>query len=104
MALISKAIPPVSREFAEELQRRFRPYEPEPGFDRDELMVSVGEQRVIKWILHQSRGYAMKSTLETSTIDNTIEDIKPISVDRLVTIKEERKPTLFEMFTNRFGN
>jgi hypothetical protein len=43
-------IPPVSQEFIKALSTAFQPFEIEPGFDRDALMQSVGEQKVIEWI------------------------------------------------------
>jgi hypothetical protein len=48
------AIPPVSEEFVKALCAAFRPFEIKPGFDRDELMQSTGEQRVIEWIIHHA--------------------------------------------------
>jgi hypothetical protein len=47
-------VPPVSKEFIKALSDAFRPYEIKPGFDRDELMQSVGEQKVIDWITHHA--------------------------------------------------
>lgn len=43
-------IPPVSAEFVKSLRHAFAPHGIEPGFCRDTLMRSVGEQRVIEWI------------------------------------------------------
>jgi hypothetical protein len=48
------AIPPVSEEFITTLSKAFRPLAVEPGFDRDALMQSVGEQKVIEWIKHHA--------------------------------------------------
>lgn len=47
-------IPPVSAEFVRSLRAAFSPYAVEPGFDRDALMQSVGEQKVIEWIVHMA--------------------------------------------------
>lgn len=47
-------IPPVSEEFIKALCNAFRPFEITPGFDRDELMQSTGEQKVIEWIKHHA--------------------------------------------------
>jgi hypothetical protein len=47
-------VPPVSEEFIKALCAAFRPFEIKPGFDRDELMQSTGEQRVIEWIKHHA--------------------------------------------------
>jgi hypothetical protein len=48
-------IPPVSEEFIDALSKAFRPFEVGPGFDRDALMQSVGEQKVVEWIKHHAR-------------------------------------------------
>ena len=48
------AVPPVSQEFIRVLSDAFRPYDVEPGFDRDTLMQSNGEQKVIEWIKHHA--------------------------------------------------
>lgn len=48
------AVPPVSNEFITALCNAFRPLEVEAGFDRDKLMQSVGEQKVIEWIKHHA--------------------------------------------------
>lgn len=47
-------VPPVSEEFIKVLCAAFRPFEITPGFDRDELMQSTGEQKVIEWIKHHA--------------------------------------------------
>lgn len=101
MSLISKAIPRVGRDFALELQRRFPPYDVRPGFDRDELMQSVGEQRIIKWILHVSNNSTIRIN-DTAVIADGVE-LKPNDVVLIKDTIEERKPTLFEKFTSRFG-
>lgn len=51
---VKVAVPPVSQEFIRHLSDAFRPYDIEPGFDRDALMQSVGEQKVIAWIKHHA--------------------------------------------------
>lgn len=48
------SVPPVSQEFLNVLTKAFRPYEVKAGFDRDELMQSTGEQKVIEWIKHHA--------------------------------------------------
>lgn len=45
------AIPPVSKAFAEELARHFRPIEITPETDKDKIMFSAGEQKVIQFVL-----------------------------------------------------
>lgn len=47
-------VPPVSQEFIKSLTAAFPPFEVQPGFERDELMQSVGEQKVINWIKHHA--------------------------------------------------
>lgn len=47
-------LPAVSAEFIRILSDAFRPMAIEPGFDRDSLMQSVGEQKVIEWITHKA--------------------------------------------------
>lgn len=93
MTLEKRIIPPVTREFALKLKEVFRPYTVEPGFDRDELMQSVGEQRVISWILHHSNNTVIKSNVD---IDNTLEK-NPIDNNN------EDKSSWITRFTNRFG-
>lgn len=48
------AVPPVSAEFVRVISDAFRPFEIKAGFDRDELMQSAGEQKVIEWIKHHA--------------------------------------------------
>lgn len=97
MNLIAKSIPPVSREFVKELRARFKPFDVRPGFDRDSLMQSVGEQRIINWIAHQARDSVMKSTLDTQEVkeEPKVEVIVPEAV--------EEKSNWFKKFTSRFG-
>lgn len=106
MSLIAKHIPPVSLEFAKELQARFKPYDVKPGFDRDKLMESIGEQKVIKWILFHAQNSVSKSTIDI--LDNNIDKdkIENTEVGTIVelTPTEERKTNWFERFTSRFGN
>ena len=85
-------IPKVSKEFALELKRRFKPFEPSPGFDRDELMQSVGEQRVINWILHHSNNTVVQSSLEVQSIKEE------------ESIPQIEKYSIWKRFTTRFGN
>jgi len=103
MPLIAKNIPPVSRAFALELQARFKPFTPTPGFDRDELMQSVGEQKIISWILYHSNNYALKSTYETSVIDTSNIDT---TIDTVIKkdIVENPSSNWLRRFTTRFGN
>jgi len=95
MSLLSKSIPPVSLEFAKELKARFIPLDVKPGFDRDKLMESVGEQNVIRFIMFHAQNSVSKSTIDI--LDKEVEKKEEVII-------EERKPTLFEMFTSRFGN
>lgn len=69
--LAAAALPPVSAEFIKILSDAFRPYEIKPGFERDELMQSAGEQKVIEWIKH----HALRErtvTGESSALRNTM--------------------------------
>lgn len=50
----SVPIPAVSKEFIKALSAAFQPYDAKPGFCRDALMQSVGEQTVINWIAHHA--------------------------------------------------
>ncbi len=50
----SVQVPAVSKEFIKALSHAFRPFDITPGFDRDELMQSTGEQKVIAWIKHHA--------------------------------------------------
>jgi hypothetical protein len=64
------AVPPVSEEFIKVLCNAFRPFEVGPGFERDALMQSVGEQKVIEWIkYHALRGRTL--TGEASALRDT---------------------------------
>ena len=101
MSLTKRTIPAVSREFALELQKRFRPIDVRPGFDRDELMQSVGEQRVINFILahanhHERHAYTVP--------DNTVVDVEVEKVDTKEIVFQKETPNWFSRFTNRFGN
>lgn len=99
MALIKRSVPPVSREFALELKRRFRPFDVTPGFDRDELMQSVGEQRVINWILHYSSNTIVKSNIDIDTI--TEKNPEEVILEPESNIPN--KKSLMERFTSRFS-
>lgn len=110
MTLYKQSIPKVSREFALDLKRRFRPMTVKPGFDRDKLMESVGEQNVVNWILHASMNTVVQSTLdiskegkeETGTdIDLVVAKIQEIKAPVEDTIED--KGSLFKRFTSRFG-
>lgn len=71
MSLLAKNLPKVSREFALELKRMFPPMTVTAGFDRDKLMISVGEQRVIEKILQVSSNRIVSSKEEQSKQENT---------------------------------
>lgn len=68
MSLLAKSLPKVSREFALELKSMFPPITVGAGIDRDKLMISVGEQRVIQKVLQVSSNRVLSSKEE---------DIKP---------------------------
>lgn len=105
MALIRSAIPPVSREFALELKRRFKAFDVKPGFDRDALMQSVGEQRVINWILYHSNNTIVKSSIEPDTIteQNPTEAIVADTEHSVVPVEEPSIKSWWRNFTTRFG-
>ena len=68
MSLLARSLPKVSREFALELKAMFPPITLGAGIDRDKLMISVGEQRVIQKVLQVSSNRIVSSKEE---------DIKP---------------------------
>lgn len=45
---------PVSRAYAQDLARRFRPVDIKPGMTLDEIMYNAGEQRVVQFVLQTS--------------------------------------------------
>lgn len=63
-------LPAVSAEFVKALNDAFRPMEIKPGFDRDELMKSVGNREVIDWIIAKALG-GRTVTGEPSALRNT---------------------------------
>ena len=70
MSLLAKNLPKVSREFALDLKAMFPPITLGAGIDRDKLMISVGEQRVLAKVLQVS---------STRIVSSKEEDIKPES-------------------------
>lgn len=49
--LISTKLPIVSKEFAMAIRDRFKPISIKAGINRDALMISHGEQRVVEFIM-----------------------------------------------------
>lgn len=49
-------VPAVSQELINTLRSVFQPYCVKPGFERDALMQSVGEQNVVDWLAHHANG------------------------------------------------
>lgn len=47
-------IPPVSREFALELQRVFRPLSIKPGVTSEQIMFNAGELKVVEFVMKHS--------------------------------------------------
>jgi hypothetical protein len=47
-------IPPISREFATNLARRFKPLEVKSGVAHDDIMIDAGRQEVIKFVMAAS--------------------------------------------------
>ncbi len=104
MSLLAKSLPKVSREFALELRKMFPPITLKAGIDRDDIMISVGEQRVIEKILHISSNKVLSSKEEeikpdTSTdTDNTTDIVIP----EIVQQEESKVRTgWFKNFTTR---
>lgn len=65
-------IPPVSHEFAKELQKRFPAVQVKPGINPDDAMYNAGQQSVVNWVITRASG---------STISGNIEDIKKDEVN-----------------------
>lgn len=80
------ALPPVSREFALALDRHFRPIHIRPDMSRDELFQSVGERRVIDFILRNTGNRI------TSSDAGLLE--KPV---------QQKKVSVWDYFTNRIS-
>ena len=49
-------IPPVSREFAMEVARRFPALDIKPGITQDQIQFNAGQRSVVEWILNVSHG------------------------------------------------
>lgn len=57
MTLLTKALPPVSTEFVNELDRAFPPilvHNLDPSITREELFTNAGQRQVIEWIRAKS--------------------------------------------------
>lgn len=104
-SLLSKSLPKVSREFALDLRNRFRPIPLKAGMDRDLIMISLGEQRVIEFILKVS---------SNSIVSSNVEDIKPepikedtdntVAIPVIEVLQEEKSKEVgnwFKRFTTR---
>lgn len=50
------SIPPVSHEFAQEINRRFTTLKVEPGVERDALLFNAGERNVVEFIMKMATG------------------------------------------------
>lgn len=57
-------IPPCTREFAEIVQKTFPPIDIKPGTTNDSIMFSAGEQKVVQYLLRQSREKSMYGVAE----------------------------------------
>ena len=104
MSLLAKNLPKVSREFALELRKMFPPITLEAGIDRDKLMISVGEQRVIQKILHISSNKVLSSKTDdikpdvSTNTDNTTDKIIPEVQQQE---ESEARTSWFKRFTTR---
>ena len=107
MSLLAKSLPKVSREFALELRKMFPPITLKAGIDRDDIMISVGEQRVIEKILHISSNKVVSSKEEdskdtilnnTTNTDNTTDIVIPEIVQQE---ESKTKASWFKNFTTR---
>jgi hypothetical protein len=94
MSLLARNLPKVSREFALELKQMFPPITLGAGIDRDKLMISIGEQRVIQKVLHVSSNRIVSSKEEDIKPDNK-ED-----TDNTVAIIMESTPLKKSWFNN----
>ena len=74
MSLLAKNLPKVSREFALDLKSMFPPITLGAGIDRDKLMISVGEQRVIAKVLQVSSNRIVSSKEEDIKPESTKDD------------------------------
>lgn len=103
MSLLAKNLPKVSREFALELRKMFPPITLKAGIDRDELMISVGEQRVIQKILHISSNKVVSSNSDdikpdvSTNTDNTTDKIPEVEQQN----ESEVRTSWFKKFTTR---
>lgn len=104
MSLLAKSLPKVSREFALELRKMFPPITLKAGIDRDDIMISVGEQRVIEKILHISSNKVVSSKeedIKSDTITNT-DNTTDIVIPEIVQQEESKtKASWFKNFTTR---
>lgn len=104
MSLLAKNLPKVSREFALELKRMFPPMTVTAGFDRDKLMISVGEQRVIEKILQISSNRIVSSKVEDIKPDTTTDNDNTTDVTIPEVIEQEEskaRTSWFKHFTTR---
>lgn len=108
--LIGKAIPKVSREFAEELKRTFRPITITPDISRDKIFISVGQQQIIDYVLRHSKNDKIISKdihLDRYTKldnDNTIQIDNTNNVNTHISVSDSiPKKSLWDIFTTRFG-
>jgi len=57
-------IPPVSHDFAMEIDRRFRTVTVEPGVDRDALLFNAGQRSVVEFIKQMASGTLVSGDAE----------------------------------------
>lgn len=96
--LYIKNIPSVSKEFALSLRDRFKPITLEAGIDRDKLMISIGEQNIINFILNNIGQVKTEPVVEEVPKEDTIQPLHYPPMDTTAT------KSLFTLFRNRYGN
>lgn len=70
--IFTVSIPSVSHEFAAHLDKTFPKVEIKPGVDRDRLMESAGERKVVEYILRASTGTSiLGNEQDINTNNNT---------------------------------
>lgn len=104
MSILAKNLPKVSREFALELKRMFPPVSITPGMERDLIMISHGEQRVIQKILQISSNKIVSSKEEDIKPDNKEDTDNTVTATAIEVSQEEHSKQVgnwFKRFTTR---
>lgn len=104
MSLLAKNLPKVSREFALELKSMFPPITIAAGIDRDKLMISVGEQRVIAKVLQVSSNRVVSSKeedIKPEIKEDTDNTVPAVVIEQLQEEHSKQVGNLFKKFTTR---